>query len=223
MPKLNGITRESVTSRGDPAIPPETRDSPRRIAPVQGPERIVGRIQQWQTNVRNKKGSPPASTDLAKQERQQIRQQGRCERRPGKVTELAGNPRLRPQGLEQHVVQQENGETNNGERMSQSGSAMLLKTQLAHTQRCPSIGQIFISSINHPPGLDLRLVNQTGYSPDFNADESIWGWTREEATGNLCLGSRAADQEMVGNFLAGLSRRKDEVRRLCWTVLQSRA
>ena len=73
------------------------------------------------------------------------------------------------------------------------------------------------------PGLDLRLVNLPGYSPDFNADEAIWGWTREEATGNLCLGSRAAVQERVGNFLAGLASRRDEVRRRCRTVLQSRA
>ena len=38
-------------------------------------------------------------------------------------------------------------------------------------------------------GLRLRLVNLPGYSPDFNADEAIWGWAREEATGNLCLGT----------------------------------
>ena len=69
----------------------------------------------------------------------------------------------------------------------------------------------------------MRLVNLPGYSPDFNADEAIWGWTREEATGNLCLGSRAAVQERVGNFLAGLASRRDEVRRRCRTVLQSRA
>ena len=73
------------------------------------------------------------------------------------------------------------------------------------------------------PGLGLRLVNLPGYSPDFNADEAIWGWVREEATGNLCLGSRAAVQERVGKFLAGLASRKDEVRRRCPTVLQSRA
>ena len=73
------------------------------------------------------------------------------------------------------------------------------------------------------PGLELRLVNLPGYSPDFNADEAIWGWAREEATGNLCLGSRAVVQERVGKFLAGLSSRKDEVRRRCRTVLQSRA
>ena len=73
------------------------------------------------------------------------------------------------------------------------------------------------------PELELRLVNLPGYSPDFNADEAIWGWARAEATGNLCLGSRAAVQERVGKFLAGLSSRKDEVRRRCRTVLQSRA
>ncbi len=73
------------------------------------------------------------------------------------------------------------------------------------------------------PGLGLRLVNLPGYSPDFNGDEAIWGWAREAATGNLCLGSRAAEQERVGGFLAGLASRKDEVRRRCRTVLQSRA
>ena len=62
-----------------------------------------------------------------------------------------------------------------------------------------------------------------GYSPDFNADEAIWGWAREEATGNLCLGSRAAVQERVGSFLARLTGRKDEVKRRCRTALQSRA
>ena len=55
-------------------------------------------------------------------------------------------------------------------------------------------------------------MNLPGYSPDFNADEAVWGWAREEVTGNLCLGSRAAVQERVGKFLAGLSSRKDEVR-----------
>ena len=69
----------------------------------------------------------------------------------------------------------------------------------------------------------LGLVNLPGYSPDFNADEAIWGWAREEATGNLCLGTKALVQERVGNFLAGLASRRDEVRRRCRTVLQSRA
>ena len=73
------------------------------------------------------------------------------------------------------------------------------------------------------PGLGLSLVNLPGYSPDFNADEAVWGWAREEATGNRCLGSKTAVQEKVGSFLAGLSSRKDEVKRRCRTVLQSRA
>ena len=73
------------------------------------------------------------------------------------------------------------------------------------------------------PGLEMRLVNLPGYSPNFNADEAIWGWAREEATCNLCLGSKAAVQERVGRFLGGLVSRKDEVRRCCRTVLKSRA
>ena len=73
------------------------------------------------------------------------------------------------------------------------------------------------------PGLGIRLVNLPGYSPDFNADEAIWGWAREEATGNLCLGSKEVVEERVGKFLSGLTTRKDEVKRRCRTVLQSRA
>ena len=32
----------------------------------------------------------------------------------------------------------------------------------------------------------MRPVNQPGDSQDFDADEVVWGWVREEATGNLC-------------------------------------
>ena len=55
------------------------------------------------------------------------------------------------------------------------------------------------------PNLNLRLVNLPTYSPDFNADEAIWGWVRQEVTANLCLGTRAAVQEKVGDFFASLS------------------
>ena len=48
-------------------------------------------------------------------------------------------------------------------------------------------------------------------------------WVREEANGNVCLGNREAVQDRVGKFLAVLTGRKDEVRRRCGTVLQSRA
>ena len=73
------------------------------------------------------------------------------------------------------------------------------------------------------PGVNLRLVSLPGYSPDFNADEAIWGWARKEATGNMCLGTKKLVQEKVGNFLDGLAGRKEEVKRRCRTILQSRA
>ena len=73
------------------------------------------------------------------------------------------------------------------------------------------------------PGLNLRLVNLPTYSPDCNADEAIWGWARQEATANLCLGTEAAVQEKVGDFFARLSNRREEVKRRGRTVLQARA
>ena len=72
-------------------------------------------------------------------------------------------------------------------------------------------------------GLGLRLVNLPGYSPDFNADEAVGGCAREGATGNLCLRTKALVQERVNNCLGGLASRRDEVKRCCRTVLQSRA
>ena len=81
------------------------------------------------------------------------------------------------------------------------------------------------------PNLNLRLVNpvsSTGqalpsYSPGFNADEAIWGWVRQEATANLCLGTRAAVREKVGGFFTDLTQRHEAVKRRCRTVLQAKA
>ena len=72
------------------------------------------------------------------------------------------------------------------------------------------------------PGLNLRLFNLPGYSPDFNADEAIWDWAREEVTANLCLGTKAAVQEKLGHFFAQLAYRTDEVKQRCRTALQAR-
>ena len=66
-------------------------------------------------------------------------------------------------------------------------------------------------------------MNLPGYNPDFNAGEAVWGWAGEEAAGNLCLGTRSAARQRVSAFLAGLSNRREEVKRRCRTVLQSRA
>ncbi len=73
------------------------------------------------------------------------------------------------------------------------------------------------------PGLNLRLVNLPAYSPDFNADEAIWGWARQEVTANLCLGTKAAVREKVGGFFTNLTHRQEEVKRRCRTELQARA
>ena len=62
------------------------------------------------------------------------------------------------------------------------------------------------------PGLNMHLVNLPSYSPDCNADEAIWGWARQDATANRCLGTRAAVQETVGDFFARLSSRREEVK-----------
>ena len=73
------------------------------------------------------------------------------------------------------------------------------------------------------PNLKLRLVSLPSYSPDFNADEAIWGWVRQEATANQCLGTRAAVREKVGGFFTDLTQRREEVKRRCRTVLQAKA
>ena len=72
------------------------------------------------------------------------------------------------------------------------------------------------------PDLNPRLTNLPGYSPDFNADEAVWGWARREAPGNQCLETKALVQQRVNQFLAGLASRKDEVRRRRRTVLLCR-
>ncbi len=73
------------------------------------------------------------------------------------------------------------------------------------------------------PGLRLRLVSLPGYSPDFNADEAIWDWAREEVTANLCFGAKAVVQEKLGGFFAQLPYRTEEVKQRCRTALQARA
>jgi transposase len=73
------------------------------------------------------------------------------------------------------------------------------------------------------PDLRLRLVALPAYSPDFNADEAVWDWVREEATANTCFGTKARVKEAVDGFFAGLAHRTQEARRRCRTILQSRA
>ena len=67
------------------------------------------------------------------------------------------------------------------------------------------------------------LVNLSSYSPDFNPDQAIWGWARQEMTANLCLGTRAAVRESVRGLFTDLSHRREEVKRPCRAILQARA
>jgi len=73
------------------------------------------------------------------------------------------------------------------------------------------------------PDLNLRLVALPGYSPDFNADEAIWDWVREDVTANTCFGTAAKVRDKVDAFFAGLAARKEEVQRRCRTELQAQA
>ena len=61
--------------------------------------------------------------------------------------------------------------------------------------------------------------------PPYQATATLaqvaWGWVRQEATANLCLGTRTAVQEKVGDFFARLSTRREEVKRRWRTVLQA--
>jgi len=73
------------------------------------------------------------------------------------------------------------------------------------------------------PDVRLRLVALPGYSPDFNPDEAIWDWIREDVTANTCFGTAAKVREHVDAFFDGLAERAAEVRQRCRRELQAQA
>jgi transposase len=73
------------------------------------------------------------------------------------------------------------------------------------------------------PNLQLRLVALPAYSPDFNPDEAIWEWVREEATANTCFGTAAKVFEKVDAFFVSLTKRAAEVMQRCRRELQALA
>ncbi len=73
------------------------------------------------------------------------------------------------------------------------------------------------------PALRLRLVRLPAYSPDFNADEHIGGWIRQDVTANTCFGTAAVVRAHVDRFFAGLATRTNEVTQRCRTILQTKA
>ena len=73
------------------------------------------------------------------------------------------------------------------------------------------------------PALALRAIRLPAYSPDFNPDEAIWAWAREEVTANICLGTKAKVQEKMAHFFDGLKDRTAEVQSRCRRKLQALA
>ncbi len=73
------------------------------------------------------------------------------------------------------------------------------------------------------PDLRLRLVRLPAYSPDYNADEAIWDWVREEVTANTCFGTKANVRAHVDAFFRGLTTRTEEVKTRCRTILQAQS
>ena len=87
----------------------------------------------------------------------------------------------------------------------------------------PAHGGDAVRDYLRTPDLRLRLVRLPAYSPDFNADEHIWAWVREEITANTCFGTAENVRAHVDPFFASLAARTEEVKRRCRTALQSRA
>jgi transposase len=73
------------------------------------------------------------------------------------------------------------------------------------------------------PDLKLRLIALPGYSPDFNPDEAIWAWIREDVTADICFGTAAKVREKVDAFFAALGERTSEVQKRCRRDLQAQA
>jgi transposase len=73
------------------------------------------------------------------------------------------------------------------------------------------------------PDLKLRLVALPAYSPDFNSDEAIWAWVRDDVTADICFGTATKVREKVDAFFAGLAERADEVKQRCRRDLQAQA
>ena len=87
----------------------------------------------------------------------------------------------------------------------------------------PAHGGDAIRAYLATPDVRPRLVRLPAYSPDFNPDEPIWGWIREEVTANTRFGTKAKVHQHVGQFFRDIVQRTDEVNRRCRRTLQEQA
>jgi hypothetical protein len=69
----------------------------------------------------------------------------------------------------------------------------------------------------------LMTLGRWQYSPDFNPDEVIGDWIREDVTANTCFATAAKVREKVDAFFAALVERTTEVQHRCRRDLQAQA
>ncbi len=100
-----------------------------------------------------------------------------------------------------------------GNSNSGTSAAFLGQLRERHTERlnviwdnAPAHRGEAVREYLQTPGLNLRLVNLPGYSPDFNADEAIWGWAREEATRKPVPGDQSPGAGESRQLLGGAGR-----------------
>jgi transposase len=128
----------------------------------------------------------------------------------------------------------ETGETEymelTGTSSSATSAAVLRQLRAHHTEPLlviwdngPAHGGEAARAYLATPENDLRVLRLPAYSPDFNADEAIRAWAREEVTANTSLGTTAKGQEKMGAFFAALTTRTAEVQSRCRTKLQALA
>jgi transposase len=117
-----------------------------------------------------------------------------------------------------------------GTSCSETSVAFLTQLRANHTEPLiviwdngPAHGGDAVRAYLTTPDLRLRLVRLPAYSPDFNPDEAIWGWIREEVTANTCFGTKAKVQHHVDRFFRHIAQRTDEVKRRCRRTLQAQA
>jgi transposase len=143
-------------------------------------------------------------------------------------------PRWGEKASDSSAVCLETGETEHmaltGTSSSATSAAFLRQLRARHPEPLiviwdngPAHGGDAVREYLATPELALRVLRLPAYSPDCNPDEALWAWAREEVTANTCLGSKAAVQEHMARFFAGLPSRTAEVQSRCRRKLQALA
>ncbi len=143
-------------------------------------------------------------------------------------------PRWGEQASDYSAVCLETGEVEHmalpGTSSSVTSAAFLAQLRANHPEPLvvigdngPAHGGDAVRDYLAPPNLAMRVLRLPAYSPDCNPDEAIWAWAREAVTANTCLGTKAAVQEQITRFFAGLSVRAAEVQSRCRRTLQALA